>query len=110
MSFQSHIAPNQPISEIRRDLNKVGEQLLASSPERSQVGPSLLPSSPLLLASSDQEGVAKLKSTSRVTPTRQELAHMMGVDYNDKVQKTKLRRDVKLFVLRFIDMSKTFTE
>ena len=34
----------------------------------------------------------------------------MGVKYTDKTQKTYLRSRVKEFVLRFIDMSKAFTE
>ena len=100
----------QSTADSRGCVNESRVPPLASSPERQLVRPSLLSSSPPPLASNDEDRARNFKSTAGPTPGRLRLAQMMGVKYTDKTQKTYLRSRVKEFVLRFIDMSKAFTE
>jgi len=80
---------------------------LASSPDLRTVGSSVVASSPPI----DGERRAKsFKASVGKTPDRKELARLMGVPCDDKPSKTYLRGKVKAYILKYIDMSKAFTE
>jgi len=82
----------------------------ASSPDRQSVRYSVLSSCPVPPATGDQGRAESFRSLAGANPSRRELARMMGVEYSDRIQKTYLRGKVKGYVMRYIDMSKTYSE
>jgi hypothetical protein len=93
-------------------LNDGQSRPLASSPELQSVRYSVLSSSPAppVTGTGDQGRAENFRSLAGAKPGRRELAQMMGVDYSDRIQKTYLRGKVKGYVIRFIDMSKTYSD
>ncbi len=85
-------------------------QPFTSSAELKPLRPSLVSSSPPPLSSNNERLEQRLRMAAAPTPSRQQLAEMMGVAYSDKARKIYLRAKVKQWVLRHIDMSKPFTE
>ena len=85
-------------------------QPFTSSAELKPLQPSLVSSSPPPLSSNNERLEQRLRMAAAPTPSRQQLAEMMGVAYSDKARKIYLRAKVKQWVLRHIDMSKPFTE
>lgn len=111
------VEPSQPQTPLpqssidsTKDVNEPQMQPFTCSPKRKAARPSLLSSSPPPLAGNDQGGAERFKSMAGKTPGRRELAEMMGVAYEDKAGKTRIRAAVKGYLLTYMDMSKPFSQ
>ena len=67
-------------------------------------------SPPASLASKDEQREQKPRITAGRGPDRAKLAEMIGVNYSDKSRKIFLRKRVKEWVLKHVDMTKPFSK
>ena len=84
-------------------------QAFTSSPDLlTQQESSVVLSSPPPLATNEGPREKRLHNAAGSTPTREQLAELMGVRYTDKSRNIFLRSRVKNWVLKHIDMSMPF--
>ena len=111
------VQPDSPSTQsattsIKKNIND--GQSLPSSPgpvQRPRLQPSFMSSSPPPSTGGSERAAESFKMTLGATPTRHQLAEMMGVDYNDRVQKQYLRARLKEIMVLYLDMkNKVFTE
>ena len=111
------VQPDSPFTQsattsIKRKINE--GQPLPSSPgpaPRPRLQPSFMSSSPPPLTGGSERGAESFRMTLGGTPTRHQLAELMGVDYNDRVQKQYLRARLKEIMTLYLDIkNKVFSE